>query len=42
VPSVLLLADRYGATGAAGGVLAGAIVLGIFWVVALLGMRTEL
>jgi hypothetical protein len=42
VPVVLLLADRYGATGAAGGVLAGAVVLGIFWLVALLGMRREL
>lgn len=38
VPAVLLLADRYGATGAAGGVLAGALTLGAFWSVALLRM----
>jgi O-antigen/teichoic acid export membrane protein len=39
VPAVLLLADRYGATGAAGGVLAGAVALAAFWSVALLRMR---
>jgi hypothetical protein len=39
VPAVLLLADRYGATGAAGGVLAGALALGLFWLVALLRME---
>jgi O-antigen/teichoic acid export membrane protein len=39
VPAVLLLADRYGATGAAGGVLAGAVALGLFWLVALLRME---
>jgi hypothetical protein len=36
---VLLLGDRYGATGAAGGVLAGAVVLGAFWLVALARME---
>lgn len=36
VPAVLLLAHRYGATGAAGGVLAGAATLAVFWSVALL------
>jgi O-antigen/teichoic acid export membrane protein len=41
VPAVLLLADRYGATGAAGGVLAGAVTLAAFWSVALLRMRQE-
>jgi O-antigen/teichoic acid export membrane protein len=40
VPAVLVLADRYGATGAAGGVLAGAIALGVFWSVALRRMRS--
>ena len=39
VPAVLILADRYGATGAAGGVLAGAIALGAFWSVALVRLR---
>jgi O-antigen/teichoic acid export membrane protein len=39
VPAVLLLGDRYGATGAAGGVLAGAVALGAFWLVALLRME---
>jgi O-antigen/teichoic acid export membrane protein len=39
IPAVLLLADRYGATGAAGGVLAGALALGAFWSVALLRME---
>jgi O-antigen/teichoic acid export membrane protein len=39
VPAVLLLGDRYGATGAAGGVLAGAVVLGVFWLVALARME---
>jgi O-antigen/teichoic acid export membrane protein len=41
VPAVLLLADRYGATGAAGGVLAGAVTLAVFWSVALLRLRSE-
>jgi O-antigen/teichoic acid export membrane protein len=36
VPAVLILGDRWGATGAAGGVLAGALALGAFWSVALL------
>ena len=35
VPAVLVLADRYGATGAASGVLAGAIALALFWLVKL-------
>jgi O-antigen/teichoic acid export membrane protein len=39
VPAVLVLADLYGATGAAGGVLAGALALGAFWTVALLRVR---
>jgi O-antigen/teichoic acid export membrane protein len=41
VPAVLLLADRYGATGAAGGVLAGALALAAFWSVALLRIRSS-
>ncbi|HEV7641537.1 MAG TPA: lipopolysaccharide biosynthesis protein [Gaiellaceae bacterium] len=40
VPAVLLLADLYGATGAAAGVLAGAVALAAFWSVALLRMRS--
>jgi O-antigen/teichoic acid export membrane protein len=40
VPAVLILANLYGATGAAGGVLAGAIALGAFWSVALLRIRS--
>jgi O-antigen/teichoic acid export membrane protein len=39
VPAVLALASVYGATGAAGGVLAGAIALGLFWVGGLLWLR---
>jgi O-antigen/teichoic acid export membrane protein len=35
VPAVLILGNRWGATGAAGGVLAGALALGAFWSVAL-------
>lgn len=35
VPAVLVLGDLYGATGAAGGVLAGAVALGLFWIVGL-------
>lgn len=31
VPAVLVLGDRYGATGAASGVLLGAVALGLFW-----------
>ena len=31
VPAVLILGDRYGATGAATGVLLGAVALGLFW-----------
>lgn len=39
VPAVLVLAERYGATGAAGGVLAGAVSLAAFWSVALVRLR---
>jgi O-antigen/teichoic acid export membrane protein len=39
VPLVLILGAGYGATGAAGGVLAGAVALGLFWVVALVRLR---
>jgi hypothetical protein len=39
VPAVLVLGSLYGATGAAGGVLAGAATLGLFWVVGLLQLR---
>ena len=35
VPGVLVLGALYGATGAAGGVLAGAAVLGAFWAIGL-------
>ncbi len=35
-PAVLILGDQFGATGAAAGVLAGAIALGAFWSVTLL------
>jgi O-antigen/teichoic acid export membrane protein len=35
VPGVLVLGALWGATGAAGGVLAGAAVLGVFWTIAL-------
>jgi O-antigen/teichoic acid export membrane protein len=35
VPAVLVLAHEWGATGAAGGVLAGALALGAFWTVQL-------
>jgi O-antigen/teichoic acid export membrane protein len=41
VPAVLVLADLYGATGAAGGVLAGAVALGAFWSVALLRIGSD-
>ena len=41
VPAVLLLADAYGATGAAGGVLAGAAALALFWTAGLAGLRRE-
>jgi len=39
VPGVLVLGAAYGATGAAGGVLAGAVALGLFWVGGLLWLR---
>jgi O-antigen/teichoic acid export membrane protein len=35
VPAVLVLGSLYGATGAAGGVLAGAVALGLFWIAGL-------
>jgi O-antigen/teichoic acid export membrane protein len=38
-PSVLILGDRWGATGAAAGVAAGAVALGAFWSVALLRLN---
>jgi hypothetical protein len=40
IPAVLVLADLYGATGAAGGVLAGAVTLAAFWSVALFRVRS--
>jgi len=39
VPGVLLLGAAYGATGAAGGVLAGAVALALFWVGGLMWLR---
>ena len=42
VPAVLVLASLYGATGAAAGVLAGAVVLAAFWSLRLAGVRREL
>jgi O-antigen/teichoic acid export membrane protein len=39
VPAVLVLGELYGATGAAGGVLAGAAVLAAFWVAGLVWLR---
>ena len=39
VPAVLLLGARYGATGAAGGVLAGAVALGLYWIGGLVRLR---
>jgi O-antigen/teichoic acid export membrane protein len=42
VPAVLVLADLYGATGAAGGVLAGAVVLAAFWSLRLGALAREL
>ena len=36
VPGVLVLGALYGATGAAGGVLVGSVVLAVFWTVGLL------
>jgi len=35
VPGVLVLGSLYGATGAAGGVLAGSVVLAAFWTLGL-------
>jgi O-antigen/teichoic acid export membrane protein len=42
VPAVLVLGARYGATGAAGGVLAGAVALALFWVGSLARLRGRL
>jgi O-antigen/teichoic acid export membrane protein len=42
VPAVLLLGALYGATGAAGGVLAGSVALGLFWTVGLLRLPQPL
>jgi len=42
VPAVLVLAHYYGATGAAGGVLAGAVALAAFWSFGLVGVRRRL
>jgi len=36
VPGVLVLGALYGATGAAGGILAGSVVLAAFWTLGLL------
>jgi O-antigen/teichoic acid export membrane protein len=41
VPAVLVLGALYGAAGAAGGVLAGAVALGAFWTVALLRLHED-
>ena len=42
VPAMLVLGARYGATGAAGGVLVGAAALGFFWIVALVRLRGKI
>jgi O-antigen/teichoic acid export membrane protein len=42
VPAVLLLGALYGATGAAGGVLAGSVALGVFWTIGLLRLPQPL
>jgi O-antigen/teichoic acid export membrane protein len=42
VPALLVLAALYGSTGAAGGVLAGAVALGLFWSLRLPAVRREL
>ena len=39
VPGVLVLGALYGATGAAGGVLAGSVVLAVFWTLGLLRLH---
>jgi O-antigen/teichoic acid export membrane protein len=41
IPAVLILGYFWGATGAACGVLAGSLVLGVFWTVALVRLRRE-
>jgi O-antigen/teichoic acid export membrane protein len=40
VPAVLVLGALYGATGAAGGVLVGSVVLAVFWTFGLLRLRS--
>ena len=40
IPAVLVLGALYGATGAAGGVLAGSVVLAAFWTVGLIRLRS--
>jgi hypothetical protein len=42
VPAVLVLGAAYGATGAACGVLASAVALGVFWTVSLLRMSQSI
>jgi O-antigen/teichoic acid export membrane protein len=39
IPAVLILGSLYGATGAAGGVLAGAVALALFWTAGLARLR---
>jgi O-antigen/teichoic acid export membrane protein len=39
IPGVLVLGALYGATGAAGGVLAGSVVLAVFWTLGLLRLQ---
>jgi O-antigen/teichoic acid export membrane protein len=41
IPAVAVLGWRYGASGAAGGVLAGAVALGVYWTGALLWLRAH-
>jgi O-antigen/teichoic acid export membrane protein len=41
IPAVLVLGALYGATGAAGGMLAGSVVLGLFWTVGLRRLRSK-
>jgi O-antigen/teichoic acid export membrane protein len=41
IPAVAVLGWRYGASGAAGGVLAGSLALGAYWTGALLWLRTH-
>jgi O-antigen/teichoic acid export membrane protein len=41
IPGVAVLGWQYGASGAAGGVLAGAVALGAYWTIALLWLRAH-